>query len=101
MQKPRIVLIPGTTKLHRLDENLGALDVELTSDDLREIEVADQPSGRSPSRAHPKDGWTIAYCARGGALEDTISRSNFHIPNPVKEELPTIRTYRIVADSKV
>jgi aryl-alcohol dehydrogenase-like predicted oxidoreductase len=37
-QKPWMVPIPGTTKLHRLDENLGALDIELTADDLREIE---------------------------------------------------------------
>ena len=39
-QKPWIVPIPGTTKLHRLDENIGALEVELTPDDLREIESA-------------------------------------------------------------
>jgi aryl-alcohol dehydrogenase-like predicted oxidoreductase len=39
-QKPWIVPIPGTTKLHRLEENLGAAAVELTSDDLREIESA-------------------------------------------------------------
>ena len=39
-QKPWIVPIPGTTKLHRLDENLGAIAVELTSDDLREIDSA-------------------------------------------------------------
>jgi aryl-alcohol dehydrogenase-like predicted oxidoreductase len=39
-QKPWIVPIPGTTKLHRLEENVGAVDVELTSDDLREIESA-------------------------------------------------------------
>jgi aryl-alcohol dehydrogenase-like predicted oxidoreductase len=39
-QKPWIVPIPGTTKLHRLDENLGAANVELTSDDLAEIERA-------------------------------------------------------------
>ena len=39
-QKPWIVPIPGTTKLHRLEENLGALDVELTADDLREIDTA-------------------------------------------------------------
>jgi aryl-alcohol dehydrogenase-like predicted oxidoreductase len=39
-QKPWIVPIPGTTKLHRLDENLGAANVELTSDDLREIDTA-------------------------------------------------------------
>ena len=38
--KPWIVPIPGTTKLHRLDENLGAATVELTSDDLRDIEGA-------------------------------------------------------------
>jgi aryl-alcohol dehydrogenase-like predicted oxidoreductase len=37
-QKPWIVPIPGTTKLHRLEENLGAADIELTPDDLREIE---------------------------------------------------------------
>jgi aryl-alcohol dehydrogenase-like predicted oxidoreductase len=39
-QKPWIVPIPGTTKLHRLDENLGAAAVELTADDLRDIESA-------------------------------------------------------------
>ena len=39
-KKPWIVPIPGTTKLHRLDENLGAVAVELTPDDLREIESA-------------------------------------------------------------
>ena len=39
-QKPWIVPIPGTTKLHRLDENIGALAVELTPDDLREIDTA-------------------------------------------------------------
>ena len=39
-QKPWIVPIPGTTKLHRLDENIKATVVELTSDDLREIESA-------------------------------------------------------------
>ena len=39
-QKPWIVPIPGTTKLHRLEENIGAVAVELTPDDLREIESA-------------------------------------------------------------
>jgi aryl-alcohol dehydrogenase-like predicted oxidoreductase len=39
-QKPWIVPIPGTTKLHRLEENLGAADIELTANDLREIEGA-------------------------------------------------------------
>jgi aryl-alcohol dehydrogenase-like predicted oxidoreductase len=39
-QKPWIVPIPGTTKLERLEENIGAVAVELTSDDLREIDSA-------------------------------------------------------------
>jgi aryl-alcohol dehydrogenase-like predicted oxidoreductase len=39
-QKPWIVPIPGTTKLHRLEENLGAANVELTPEDLREIAEA-------------------------------------------------------------
>jgi aryl-alcohol dehydrogenase-like predicted oxidoreductase len=39
-QKPWIVPIPGTTKLHRLEENIGAVSIELTPDDLREIESA-------------------------------------------------------------
>jgi aryl-alcohol dehydrogenase-like predicted oxidoreductase len=39
-QKPWIVPIPGTTKLHRLEENLGAADVELTPEDLRVIDDA-------------------------------------------------------------
>ncbi|WP_333305053.1 aldo/keto reductase [Microcoleus sp. K4-C2] len=39
-QKPWIVPIPGTTKLHRLDENIGAVSVELTPADLREIDDA-------------------------------------------------------------
>ena len=38
VQKPWIVPIPGTTKRHRLDENLGALDIHLTADDVREID---------------------------------------------------------------
>jgi aryl-alcohol dehydrogenase-like predicted oxidoreductase len=39
-QKPWIVPIPGTTKLHRLEENIGAAAVELTAEDLRQIETA-------------------------------------------------------------
>ena len=55
-QKPWIVPIPGTTKLHRLEENLAAADVELTPDDLQEIETAaaeitraGRPLSRRPS----------------------------------------------------
>ncbi len=39
-QKPWIVPIPGTTKLHRLEENLGAVDIQLSADDLRDIDSA-------------------------------------------------------------
>jgi len=39
-QKPWIVPIPGTTKLHRLEENMGATAIELTPDDLRQIDYA-------------------------------------------------------------
>ena len=39
-QKPWIVPIPGTTKLHRLEENLGAASIELSTDDLRQIQEA-------------------------------------------------------------
>jgi aryl-alcohol dehydrogenase-like predicted oxidoreductase len=39
-QKPWFVPIPGTTKPHRLEENLGAAAITLTADDLREIEEA-------------------------------------------------------------
>ena len=39
-QRPWIVPIPGTTKLHRLEENIGAVNIELTPDDLREMDIA-------------------------------------------------------------
>jgi aryl-alcohol dehydrogenase-like predicted oxidoreductase len=39
-RKPWIVPIPGTTKLHRLEENVGAANIELTADDLRQLEDA-------------------------------------------------------------
>jgi aryl-alcohol dehydrogenase-like predicted oxidoreductase len=39
-QKSWIVPIPGTTKLHRLDENLGVVDLELTPEELRDIRAA-------------------------------------------------------------
>ncbi|WP_426699726.1 aldo/keto reductase [Rhodanobacter sp. Col0626] len=52
-QKPWIVPIPGTTKLHRLQENIGAVDISLNADDLRQIEEALLPitvqGGRYPA----------------------------------------------------
>jgi aryl-alcohol dehydrogenase-like predicted oxidoreductase len=38
-QKPWIVPIPGTTRLERLEENIGAVAIELTADDLRELDA--------------------------------------------------------------
>jgi aryl-alcohol dehydrogenase-like predicted oxidoreductase len=53
-KKPWIVPIPGTTKQHRLDENIGAAEVELTANELREIETAasniDVHGGRYPEQ---------------------------------------------------
>ena len=54
-QRPWIVPIPGTTKLHRLEENVAAADVELTEDDLREIEEAQlKPEGARYSEANQR-----------------------------------------------
>jgi aryl-alcohol dehydrogenase-like predicted oxidoreductase len=54
-QMPWIVPIPGTTKPHRLDENIAAADIELTPDDLREIESAQiEARGARYSEANQK-----------------------------------------------
>ena len=65
-QKPWIVPIPGTTKLHRLEENIGAAAIELTADDLREIESAASKitvqGARYPEHIEQKTG----RCVRAG-----------------------------------
>src|SRR2546426_3946825 len=59
-QKPWIVPIPGTTKLHRLEENIGAVEVELTAEDLREIDRAasqiDVQGARYPEELERRTG---------------------------------------------
>ena len=59
-QKPWIVPIPGTTKLRRLEENLGAAEIELTADDLRDIESAaskiNVQGGRYPEKLEQMTG---------------------------------------------
>jgi aryl-alcohol dehydrogenase-like predicted oxidoreductase len=59
-QKPWIVPIPGTTKLHRLEENIGAVNVELTKEDLREIDAAAEKipiqGARYPERVEAMTG---------------------------------------------
>jgi aryl-alcohol dehydrogenase-like predicted oxidoreductase len=59
-QKPWIVPIPGTTKLNRLEENLGAANVELTPDDLRAIDSAaskiDVEGARYPEELEKRTG---------------------------------------------
>ena len=52
--KPWIAPIPGTTKLHRLEENLGAVNVELTPNDLREIEEAASEESTCKGRVIPR-----------------------------------------------
>jgi aryl-alcohol dehydrogenase-like predicted oxidoreductase len=53
-QKPWMVPIPGTTKLHRLDENIGAVAIQLTPDDLHEIDSAAAKIGVQGAR-YPED----------------------------------------------
>jgi len=59
-QKPWIVPIPGTTKLNRLDENIGAVAIELTASDLRDIDAAASKikveGGRYPERLEKMTG---------------------------------------------
>ena len=59
-QKPWIVPIPGTTKLHRLEENIGAVEIELTADDRREIDRAasqiDVQGARYPEELERRTG---------------------------------------------
>ena len=47
-QRPWIVPIPGTRRVERLDENNGAAAIELTADDLRELEAVEVTGGRYP-----------------------------------------------------
>ena len=68
-QKPWMVPIPGTTKLHRLEENIAAADVELTADDLQEIETAaaaDHGAGGSVQRSESADDRPLSTGCPGG-----------------------------------
>lgn len=58
-QKPWIVPIPGTTKLHRLQENVAASTVELYGGDLREIETAASQIAVHGARCSEAAQWTI------------------------------------------
>jgi aryl-alcohol dehydrogenase-like predicted oxidoreductase len=59
-RKPWIVPIPGTTKLRRLEENIGAVSVEVTPDDLRDIDAAGSritvQGARYPEAAEKRTG---------------------------------------------
>src|SRR5713226_4290034 len=59
-QKPWMVPIPGTTKLHRLEENIGAVSIQLTTEDLRDIDAAASKikveGARYPERLEKKTG---------------------------------------------
>jgi aryl-alcohol dehydrogenase-like predicted oxidoreductase len=62
-QKPWIVPIPGTTKIHRLEENLGSASLKLTSEDLDEINTA---ASKIPKR----------LCKMRNRLSTTVTKSN-------------------------
>ena len=78
-QKPWIVPIPGTRSCMRLDENLGAVAVELTSDDLREIDraAAEDHGARGPvSRRAGAHDWNLTKRSQTErTLEMDIKRS--------------------------
>jgi aryl-alcohol dehydrogenase-like predicted oxidoreductase len=57
-QKPWIVPIPGTTKLARLQENLGAADIELTPDDLHEIDASSKMTVQGDRYPEELERWT-------------------------------------------
>jgi aryl-alcohol dehydrogenase-like predicted oxidoreductase len=71
-QKPWIVPIPGTTKLPRLDENLGAADIVLTADDLRGIHAALADIDVQGAR-YPGHGWPLSS-TRGASLTSRTPR---------------------------
>ena len=60
-RKPWTVPIPGTTKLHRLEENLGAADVEMTPGDLAEIERAAAGLLKTAARVQPHALQNVLY----------------------------------------
>jgi aryl-alcohol dehydrogenase-like predicted oxidoreductase len=63
-QKPWIVPIPGTTKLHRLEENIGALEIELTPDDSENLKRCfnDPGAGRAVSRTAGTNDRALRDC---------------------------------------
>jgi aryl-alcohol dehydrogenase-like predicted oxidoreductase len=62
-RRPYIVPIPGTTKLHRLDENIAAADVKLTGEDLREMDKAAAHIEIEGERFQPGDGGALIATA--------------------------------------
>ena len=76
-QKPWIVPIPGSRKLERLDENIGALAVELTPDDLREIESAISKITVQGERYPEETEETMGSLTRSGlAMRENLTKKN-------------------------
>ena len=87
-QKPWIVPIPGTTKLSRLDENIGAVAIELTANDLREIDEAASritPYRESLSGALRKDDWSLTTSSRRRLRCGAPSRCKKYVSAALKE----------------
>ena len=73
-KKPWIVPIPGTTKLARLDENLGSATIELTSDEVQSLEdalIKDRVAGRPLLAIPPIIGGPMSG-ARSGQVKATV-----------------------------
>ena len=93
-QKPWIVPIPGTTKLHRLEENIGAAAIELTPDDLREIDtrrLTDHGAGGSVPRAPGADDRSLTRTQQWTSNEVVHNRPAKVRPNISPARCASIR----------
>lgn len=80
-QKPWIVPIPGTTKLHRLEENLGGADVTFTAGELADIDAAalEAPTrGRPPAEGHARPHRTVSACEQKSCADAADSAESTH-----------------------
>src|SRR5689334_24245208 len=74
-QQPWIVPIPGTTKLARLGENIGAVSIRLTPDDLREIETATDRKSTRLNSSHSSTSYAV-FCLKKKKRQTIIAASS-------------------------
>ena len=93
-RKPFIVPIPGTTKLHRLEENLGAVDVTLSRRRSRrdpDRSGRDQDRGRALSGAHPGDDGSVNAMLLGSA--STLAATDPDLAEVIEGFLAEVKTH--------